>query len=154
MEFATVAMRCSKTGARFHVLFSRDDPRRKFRIADAVMKQPLGPVRTEAGRTYTLQTTTRAADSFDWAGFFCPGCGHGRDGCGTYLRCGKCQAYICGGTIRTLPSGVQTYQCYVECGEGGPLGGGKPMATLDAAGPVEIGGRFKPAAVRLLRGRS
>src|SRR5262249_23461455 len=140
MEYLAIAMRCSRTGAPFNVILSRDDVRRKFRIADAIpLPLPSGSITSASGETLQAVATDVSMTDIDWSGYFCPICHHGSDGNGMYARCGKCGEFICGATFRQLPTGVWTFECYPDCGGGGSMNG-EPVATVQATSVRAIGG--------------
>jgi hypothetical protein len=71
-------------------------------------------------------------NEFDFTGWYCPCCGHGKGPGIRFVRCARCREYICGGRI-TRVEGGQLFKCHDGCGNSGILGGGtiSSMSGID-----------------------
>lgn len=66
-------------------------------------------------------------NEFDFAGWYCPCCGHGKDMQGEYIqfiKCGTCRELVCGSRVTRLPDGRRNFKCHDGCRGGGILGDG------------------------------
>jgi len=75
------------------------------------------------------------AKDFDFAGWYCPCCGHGKAPTSStlFFQCGRCGEYVCGSRVEILPNGQRMVSCHDGCGNRSVLGGGT-LSSLSGVG--------------------
>jgi len=96
---AALAFKCANSGERFGVLLEKSDVYRISQID-----------RSSEG-TGDYKPLTLKGDELDFSGLYCPICGWQGEG---FIKCGKCNELVCGGTLRNVELG-QEFKCC--CGE-------------------------------------
>ncbi len=71
-------------------------------------------------------------EEFNFNGWYCPCCGYGKDEPVEFrfVRCGRCNEYVCGARVRRMPDGKIFFRCHDKCGHSGILGEGKIGAMV------------------------
>ena len=136
-----LSFRCSQTGSKFEVTFSRRSPGHQFRIQLISGPVPEASYKIfsqrasqshKSGESNTGSTASKSNDfdagAFDFSGWYCGCCrfGHPSDSRTVYhsfVRCGTCHGYVCGATVRQIGEGVLVFECVGDCKGGGVLGG-------------------------------
>ena len=146
IEIREIPFRCARTGGRFRVLFGRTNAARNFRIRQVLAEDvqsepnPPGPVvgsaiarklRAIPGRVTRVfrnhqlsrETHTFDAGEFDFAGWYCPCCGHSQhqQTWPEFVRCSKCGECVCGGRVIQVNNGPQTFERHDGCKGGGRI---------------------------------
>ena len=120
-EYRLVPCRCAIHDRPFVIVYSRTDPRERFRIHQ-IRKEPpqssnaggmIG--RFLAGANDKLATYDFA--DFDSSGRKCPWC----DARGSFVHCEDCGETYCNGTVRQDTQGRRIYNCVPRCGSQGEL---------------------------------
>jgi len=140
--------RCAQTGRRFAVLFGRPNPSQRFRTLtvgddstvpdqddsskntephpDAIAPC-CGPRRRKTGHSAMVSSELQSFDAadFDFAGWYCPFCGHYRatPAKTPFVRCSSCGECVCGGRIIEVPGGPVTFACHDGCQGSGRVEG-------------------------------
>lgn len=139
-ELRELLFRCSQTGGRFRVVFGRLQPSYKFRILKVIdeIKDPheedssttthsiltpllrfLGTARGKTQKRARVATKVHSFDAatFDFAGWYCPCCGHSQAACAEtqFVRCSTCSECVCGGRIIQIADGIKTFACHDGC---------------------------------------
>jgi len=130
--------RCAQTGQRFFVTFGQPQlPLRKYRILSVFGQAPSadGPTKPQDLPRQPPQALRNVeafdAADFDFAGWYCPCCGHGKAAQAAipFVRCSTCHEYVCGGRIIQIPDGPATFACHDGCGGSGRIEG--QIASFD-----------------------
>jgi hypothetical protein len=140
--------RCAKTGAKFYAFFDRHDSSQRFRITKLLTDHSINTA--PALRRNARAREIFSVRKFDFVGWFCPCCGHGKQSYVdmAFVRCGKCGECVCGATIKQIQNGARTFVCHPGCGGSGVISG--EIAEYDAA-KRQIVDRTPHSAERLLR---
>lgn len=147
-ESFVIGMRCAIDGQAFRVAFDRSDPSKKWRI---VRISEAAAVRDDvAGGALETAAPTINAGEVDWSGWYCAGCGHGREQVAhTFFQCTSCHELICGAKVRTLGPDIHTVECRPGCDGSGRLTGqissyagswGKPALLQERSTDVALPG--------------
>jgi|SRR5215216_2575784 len=127
-----LSFRCSQTGSKFEVTFSRRSPGHKFRIQHISGPVPEASYKIFSQRTSQSDTASKSNDfdagDFDFSGWYCGCCrfSHPSDSRTVYhnfVRCGTCHEYVCGATVRQVGESVLIFECVGDCKGGGALSG-------------------------------
>ena len=112
---------CALKGKAFDVLLIRSRRSNKFRIEKVVNSSPAPSQSGEGNMRETEDASEKPLDAvqFDWTGWFCPHCGHNE----TFVKCGTCGDYVCGGSMRELADGTRVHTCHKKCGATGEVEG-------------------------------
>ena len=121
----TVRMRCGKTGAVTLAFFTRPGTNVQFRIEKVL--EITGDSEEPTGQATGQGSDRYASNQFDWAGWYCPSCGHNQQEVSrhTFVRCGTCHELVCAFSVRDVGPGIRTFKCF--CGHSGRITG-----TIDA----------------------
>jgi hypothetical protein len=119
----TVRMRCGKTAAVTLVLFTRSETSEQFRIEKISESTSYSEQSAGQGTGRCWGSDRYARSEFDWAGWYCPSCGHNQNvrSPHSFVRCGGCHELVCGFSIREVAPGIRTCKCF--CGHGGRISG-------------------------------
>jgi hypothetical protein len=117
----TVRMRCGKTSSVTLILFTRTGTSAQFRIEKVLVSTSNSELSTGQGSELTSDRYDR--NQFDWSGWYCPSCGHYKDGKSLhgFIRCGGCHELVCGFSARDVGPGISTWKCF--CGHSARIGG-------------------------------
>lgn len=210
-ENRILQFRCAETGRRFIVVFVRQPPAKRFRIANVIdegevagsggldgtvkllqgsvqrMLVPLPSIIADTGRLVqrifsapakdqALEKVQPEADEeppeiplppppppprrnvdeftfddFDFTGWYCPCCGHAKQGyvIHRFIRCGKCREYICGARVSNLPDGRVSFRCHDRCRNTGILGEGTLKSLHGLGVEVDKQGQLPGKSARL-----
>jgi hypothetical protein len=123
VDYRVIPFRCSQTGERFKVVFSRDSKEERYRIK-AVSQEDKFTV-TPYSRAHYAVDADQSFDvkEFDDSGWHCGVCEWGKDQRvdPTYVRCGRCRELVCGRRSYTAADGKKLFRCHVGCGNEGVL---------------------------------
>ena len=147
--------RCAQTGQQFFVVFGRQSSMQRFRVLNVRDQMALAGELSEPDRDSphvlsqaAQRVETFEAADFDFAGWFCPGCGYGQTGemAIPFVRCSICGECVCGGRIIQIPGGPATFACRDGCGGGGRVEG--RIASFDGMTFEEPSSRLLPPSNR------
>jgi hypothetical protein len=117
-ESRAIPCRCAVTARPFTLQFERVSPAHRFQIA----RVEAGPAESGEGKRhhspFARVPERRSYDiaEFDWAGCVCPHC-HAS----ATINCESCGETVCGGRLRTLPTGGRAFACHDGCGATGEI---------------------------------
>lgn len=117
----TVTFRCAKTNAHFVVAFERRSTNGKFAVAE-IGASSAGPT-TEQCRL--LNSSPFEAAEFDFTGWYCPVCMHGRSAepLDAFVQCSRCGELVCGARIHLSAGGEKMFRCRDACGNESTVAG-------------------------------
>jgi hypothetical protein len=70
------------------------------------------------------QTEEMNISEFDFDGWSCAECDSNASKTGSeFVRCGKCNYFVCSGRVTVEPDGSSWFRCYDSCGKSGKIGG-------------------------------
>jgi hypothetical protein len=131
--------RCAETARHFLVVVGRLKATNAFRIL-RVEAEAGGTATRDAFTPKNVSTTsfpvsTLSSIDVDLSGWFCPCCGHNRDGRAVveFVQCSRCGELVCGGRTIQIPNGPVTFACSTECGNTGRVSG-----TIGSYGATSI----------------
>lgn len=121
IDVRVIPYRCAVHGKQFFITLERASPAHKYRIVK-IKKEQAKPTSGASGlRSLFGQKKPPAksynADEFDFSGRTCPWC----QSSGASVHCSSCGETVCGGRIKSLPSGKETFACHDGCGATGTL---------------------------------
>jgi hypothetical protein len=132
INYRVIPFRCSQTGQRFKVVFSRDAEEERYRIK-AISQEDKLTVTPYSRAHYTVGTEQNFnINEFDTSGWYCGVCEWGKDHSVSprYVQCGKCGELVCG-RRSFIADGKKHFRCYEGCGSEGVLEeGGPTMSSL------------------------
>lgn len=119
-ETRAIPCRCAVTARPYTLCFERVSPAHRFQIAR--VEAGAEEAKNEGGEArlarspFARAPQRRSYDTaeFDWAGSVCPHCR-----ASGIVNCDSCGETVCGGRIRTLPSGGRAFACHDACGATG-----------------------------------
>ena len=127
-----IQFRCALTDQHFYVVFHKFTPNHKFQIVE-ILQANEGENRVAVGKTgnSARQESTFDNNDFEWSGWFCPCCGHGKskEVPLIFVRCSKCEEYVCGARVYFVAGERKMFACSAKCGGGG--GNLEDLTVLD-----------------------
>lgn len=143
VDIRTLNFRCSKTGGRFYVNFSRLHKEHEFRIVSCSTDSG------ELSKKYSnIDTTSQLkfsetknqsfdANDFNLSGFECPCCQYAGDP--SFVNCSTCGELVCGYSVVHVSPTVATFECHKDCSGGGVLNKGTIKNYSGKSSKIESG---------------
>lgn len=147
---AAVHFRCAVTGKAFQAILTQESPKHRFQISKmsnpadgAASSQHVtaGPPLAQAPDIHggLVQSREFNVAQFDFSGWYCPHCSHGRNNSGeSFVCCGVCKELVCGARIRKLDHGARLFTCHNGCGGGGQLSGYIESCKAESSDPAGL----------------
>ena len=147
-DIRELPFRCALNGARFRVVFGRQDASHRYRVVHVYsavdgsfpvvaaasgsrflgrLLAPFRGGRRHKGTELTALPATQnfEARQFDFGGWYCPCCGLSRDvpSHPQFVRCGTCGECVCCARLIRVSPGIETFACHDGCKGGGRITG-------------------------------
>jgi len=107
----TVTFRCAVTGRPFMVIYKRLFPK------CFVIKKTVKLYGGTSGESFIPQASRLNINEFRQSGWHCPWCRKAGSGAAfTFIHCGHCDEYVCGGKSYRQANGTEMFRCQDRCG--------------------------------------